>query len=83
MSSSDKECPKPDLSDPTIGQNQIYVQVVLSLALGASAFFCFCVSLVANNFNYGSILTCIDPPPKMEESLWCPKKTVRRCGVTA
>lgn len=57
MSGLDKDCPKPDLTDPTIGQKQIYVQAVLSLALGASAFFGFCVSLVAHGVSQGRKLT--------------------------
>jgi hypothetical protein len=39
-----KECPKVDPTDPTKDQKQIYVQLVLSLALGISAFLGFCVS---------------------------------------
>ncbi|KAJ5032320.1 uncharacterized protein L3040_008927 [Drepanopeziza brunnea f. sp. 'multigermtubi'] len=37
-----KECPKYDPTDPANGQKQIYVQLVLSLALGAAAFLGFC-----------------------------------------
>jgi calcium permeable stress-gated cation channel len=48
MSDPDKECPKPDLTDPANGQKQIYVQAVLSLALGATAFICFCVSIIVD-----------------------------------
>ncbi|KAF4626135.1 hypothetical protein G7Y89_g12026 [Cudoniella acicularis] len=39
-----KECPnKGDPTDPRNGQQQILVQLVLSLALGISAFFGFCI----------------------------------------
>lgn len=37
-----KDCPKYDPTDPANGQKQIYVQLVLSVALGASAFLAFC-----------------------------------------
>ena len=41
-----RTCKKVDPTNPTAtGQNEIYVQLVLSLALGISAFFAFCVSL--------------------------------------
>jgi hypothetical protein len=50
-----KECKRTDPTDPTNNQGQIYVQLVLSLALGISAFFGFCVSalvhLTAIQFN--------------------------------
>lgn len=38
-----KKCEKYDPTDPTNGQKDISVQLVLSLALGASAFIAFCV----------------------------------------
>lgn len=37
-----KECPRTDPTDPLNNQGQIYVQLVLSLTLGVSAFFGFC-----------------------------------------
>jgi hypothetical protein len=40
-----KECPSYDPTDPANSNQQIYVQLVLSLALGLSAFLGFCVSL--------------------------------------
>jgi hypothetical protein len=43
---ANNSCPKYDPTDPANGQKQIYVQLVLSLALGLTAFFGFCVSLV-------------------------------------
>jgi hypothetical protein len=50
-----KECKRTDPTDPTNNQGQIYVQLVLSLGLGISAFFGFCVSalvhLTAIQFN--------------------------------
>jgi hypothetical protein len=49
MSDPEKECQSPDLSDPASGQKQIAVQAVLSLALGATAFICFCVSTAAQD----------------------------------
>ncbi len=43
-----KECPTIDPTDPRAhSQGGIYVQLVLSLALGVSAFFGFCVSSLA------------------------------------
>lgn len=39
----EKECRKFDPSDPTNEPNVLSVQLVLSLALGASAFLGFCV----------------------------------------
>jgi len=44
-----EECPKYDPNDPANGNKQVYVQLVLSLALGVSAFFGFCVSITANH----------------------------------
>ena len=41
-----KECPTYDPTDPANSNQQINVQLVLSLALGLSAFFGFCVSLI-------------------------------------
>ncbi|KAH8815412.1 hypothetical protein F5884DRAFT_723472 [Xylogone sp. PMI_703] len=38
-----KTCPKTDHTDPTRGQTQTYVQLVLSSALGVSAFLAFCI----------------------------------------
>jgi hypothetical protein len=40
-----KECTPTDPTDPAANQGQIYVQLVLSLTLGISAFFGFCVSI--------------------------------------
>lgn len=40
-----KKCEPYDPTDPANGQKQIYVQLVLSLALGVSAFLGFCVRL--------------------------------------
>jgi len=48
-----EDCPKYDPTDPTDpanGQKQIYVQLVLSLALGVSAFLGFCVSLIVISY---------------------------------
>jgi hypothetical protein len=39
-----KKCTPIDPTDPANGQQDIYVQLVLSLALGVSAFVGFCVS---------------------------------------
>lgn len=39
------KCKPYDPSDPSNGRKDIVVQLVLSLALGASAFIGFCVSL--------------------------------------
>jgi hypothetical protein len=40
-----KKCKTYDPTDPKNSSGSIYVQLVLSLALGLSAFFGFCVSL--------------------------------------
>lgn len=37
-----KDCPRTDPTDPSNNQGQVYVQLVLSFALGISAFFGFC-----------------------------------------
>ncbi|KAL2072731.1 hypothetical protein VTL71DRAFT_12074 [Oculimacula yallundae] len=42
LSIAPKKCTVRDPTDPSNGQNQIYVQLVLSLALGMSAFLGFC-----------------------------------------
>lgn len=39
-----KECKHVDVTDPHNGEKEIYVQLVLALALGISAFVAFCVS---------------------------------------
>jgi calcium permeable stress-gated cation channel len=40
----EEKCSKYNPADPKNGQKDIYVQLVISLALGVSAFFGFCVS---------------------------------------
>ena len=46
-----EECTKYDPNDPANGNKQVYVQLVLSLGLGISAFFGFCVSVVARSYS--------------------------------
>jgi hypothetical protein len=45
-----KKCDKYDPTDPRKQQGSIYVQLVLSLALGVSAFVGFCVSLTSAKY---------------------------------
>lgn len=47
MSSPLDECRDIDVVSPSAGQKDIYVQLVLSLVLGASSFIAFCVSSAA------------------------------------
>lgn len=54
-----KSCPKVDPTDPVNGQKQIYVQLVLSLALGLTAFLGFCVSPVVVKKEDCRLLTII------------------------
>lgn len=41
-----EKCTKYDPTDPANGQKQIYTQLVLSAALGISAFLGFCVCCI-------------------------------------
>jgi hypothetical protein len=45
---SQKNCTAYNPTDPANGQKDIYVQLVLSLALGVSAFLGFCVSILGD-----------------------------------
>lgn len=64
-----KKCDRVDPTDPMKSQGPLYVQLVLSLALGVSAFFGFCVSLPASlqHVVYRSLLIKLVSSPEMEE----------------
>lgn len=72
-----------DALDPTNGQKDTVVQLVLSLALGVSAFIGFCVSRRRKQSSQPEILIHLDIAAKMEVIIRCSKATdVRRRRVT-
>ncbi len=74
-----KKCDQYDPTDPAKGQGPIYVQLVLSLALGLSDFFGFCVSL-ASIFTHRNVLIELDSSAEMEIPICCAQAADRRCN---
>lgn len=72
---SEKNCTAYDPTHIEGQQTAIYVQLVLSLTLGVSAFFGFCVSRDHNNPK--TLLMLADPTTKMEEFICSTQKTYR------
>lgn len=74
-----RTCRKIDPTNPhATGQNEIYVQLVLSLALGISAFFAFCVGLPRLR-QVCRVLTATVSSSAMEEPICCTEEADRIC----
>lgn len=74
-----------DVVSPSAGEKDIYVQLVISLALGVSSFIAFCVGfetlLTPVRLNLLIIIAVITSP--MERPLCCPKTPNRCCCDSA
>jgi hypothetical protein len=69
-----RTCQKVDPTKPSVGKDGINVQLVLSLALGLSAFFGFCVSF-PSHYSSSRALTLTVSSSTMEEPICCPEET--------
>jgi hypothetical protein len=80
-----ENCTASNPTDIASGQKDVYVQLVLSLALGISAFVAFCVS-VTKSHRTGAfgvyILIFTDSPSEMEKPL-CRAKEAVGCGISS
>jgi hypothetical protein len=77
---ANKTCETYDPTDPKNSQQDIYVQLVLSLALGLSAFLGFCVSAIVQHLC--ALLTTVVSSAKMERTIRCAQEAERRSCIT-
>lgn len=78
-----ENCTVSDPTDPANGQKDVYVQLVLSLALGVSAFVAFCVRITKPigrvRFTLLLMLISTDSAPEMERPVCRAKDAVGCC----
>jgi hypothetical protein len=77
-----KNCTRgSDPTNPANGQQDISVQAALSLALGVSAFFGFCVIIFAHYLNFYGLMLIneLGVTTEMEDSLRREEETDARC----
>jgi len=79
---SKKKCDRYNPADPSNGRSDIYVQLVLSFALGASAFIGFCVSFHLEYRNSICLIRLVSSPT-MENPLCSTEEADRCCSHSA